>query len=190
MWISCAHHKCQLKKNFFCILSIHMQKNKFVPHILHGLTWRRACCFNLPDLSLQCAWFKHVTFLKADGQNLSLCQFFSMKLGFGWWVLELTISIGTGNGSIVSLVIKERCQCLKWMWKPLSCAQLFATPSGVARCSGSRSSVQGILKTRILEWVPFSRRSSQPRNRAQVSYIAGGFFTVWATRAAQEYWSG
>lgn len=71
------------KKIFFCILSIHMQKNKFVPHILHGLTWRRACCFNLPGLSLQCAWFKQVTFLKADGQNLSLCQFFSMKLGFG-----------------------------------------------------------------------------------------------------------
>ena len=32
---------------------------------------------------------------------------------------------------------------------------------------------------RILEWVayPFSRGSSQPRNRTGVSYIAGGFFT-------------
>ena len=39
---------------------------------------------------------------------------------------------------------------------------------------------------RILEWVafPFSRGSSQPRDRTQVSCIAGGFFTSWATREA------
>ena len=37
---------------------------------------------------------------------------------------------------------------------------------------------------RILEWVayPFSRGSSQPRNRNGVSCIAGGFFTNWAIR--------
>ena len=29
---------------------------------------------------------------------------------------------------------------------------------------------------------PFSRRSSQPRNHTVVSYIAGRFFTSWATR--------
>ena len=32
--------------------------------------------------------------------------------------------------------------------------------------------------------VPFSRRSSQPKDWTQVSCIAGGFFTVWATREA------
>ena len=39
--------------------------------------------------------------------------------------------------------------------------------------------VHGILQARILEWVafPFSRGSSQPRHRTQVSHIAGGFFT-------------
>ena len=39
---------------------------------------------------------------------------------------------------------------------------------------------------RILEWVvyPFSRRSSQPRNRTRVSCVAGGFFTSWTTREA------
>ena len=38
--------------------------------------------------------------------------------------------------------------------------------------------VHEILQARILEWVafPFSRGSSQPRNRTQVSCIAGGFF--------------
>ena len=36
-----------------------------------------------------------------------------------------------------------------------------------------------ILQARILEWVdiPFSSRSSQPRDQTQVSHIAGGFFT-------------
>ena len=39
------------------------------------------------------------------------------------------------------------------------------------------SSVHGILRLRILEWVviPFSWESSQPRDRTQVSHIAGGF---------------
>ena len=50
----------------------------------------------------------------------------------------------------------------------------------------------GILQARILEWVamPSSRGSSQPRDQTQVSYIAGGFLTIRATREAQEYWSG
>ena len=47
----------------------------------------------------------------------------------------------------------------------------------------------GILQARILEWVvfPFSRGSSQPRNRTQVSHTAGRFFTSWATREALRY---
>ena len=32
--------------------------------------------------------------------------------------------------------------------------------------------------------------SSWPRDRTQVSWTAGGFFTSWATREAQEHWSG
>ena len=49
-----------------------------------------------------------------------------------------------------------------------------------------------ILQSRILEWVgfPFSRGSSQPRDQTQVSHVAGRFFTSWATREAQESWSG
>jgi len=57
-------------------------------------------------------------------------------------------------------------------------------------CSVVSDSLQphGILQARILEWVavPFSRGSSQPRDRTQVSHIAGGFFTNWATREAQK----
>ena len=49
--------------------------------------------------------------------------------------------------------------------------------------------VHGILQARILEWVaiPFSSGSSQPRDWTQVSHIAGGFFTIWATREALSY---
>ena len=45
----------------------------------------------------------------------------------------------------------------------------------------------GILQAWILEWVaiPSSRGSFQPRDRTQVSHIAGRFFTIWATREAQ-----
>ena len=53
-------------------------------------------------------------------------------------------------------------------------------------------SIQGILQARILEWVaiPFSGVSSQSRDQTQVSHIAGRFFTSWATREDQEYWTG
>ena len=53
-------------------------------------------------------------------------------------------------------------------------------------CDPMDYSVHGILQARILEWVPFpfSRGSSQPRDRTQVSCIAGRFFTSWATREA------
>ena len=50
--------------------------------------------------------------------------------------------------------------------------------------------VLGILQARILEWVAFSfsRGYSQPRNQTQVSGIAGGFFTSWATRETLEHY--
>ena len=53
-------------------------------------------------------------------------------------------------------------------------------------CSPPGSSVHGILQTRILEWVaiPFSRGSSQTRDRIQVPCITGRFFTIWIMREA------
>ena len=51
-------------------------------------------------------------------------------------------------------------------------------------CSPQGSSVHGILQARILEWVviPFSRGSSEPWDPIWVSWIAGRFFTIKATR--------
>ena len=47
-------------------------------------------------------------------------------------------------------------------------------------CSLPGSSVHGIFQARILEWVAtsFSRRSSQPRDRTQVSHVVGRCFTI------------
>ena len=59
-------------------------------------------------------------------------------------------------------------------------------------CDPMDYTVHGILQARIPEWVAFSfsRGSSQPRDQTQVSHSACAFFTSWATREAQEYWSG
>ena len=77
-----------------------------------------------------------------------------------------------------------------------SCIQMSEWVSEVAQscptlcdpvdCSPPDSSIHGILQARILEWVAifFSRESSQPRDRTQVSHIAGRRFNLWATREA------
>ena len=52
-------------------------------------------------------------------------------------------------------------------------------------CDPMDYTVHGILQTRILEWVafPFSRGSSQTRDRTQVSHIAG----EWKVSLLTEY---
>ena len=83
---------------------------------------------------------------------------------------------------IVSLPANQS-STLPWR-QLLSHVWLFVTPWTVA-CQAPLS--KGILQARILEWVAmlFSRGSSQARDWTQVSLIARGFFTVWATREAQ-----
>ena len=51
--------------------------------------------------------------------------------------------------------------------------------------------VHGSLLARILESVafPFARGSSQTSDQTHVCHTAGRFFTNWATREAQKYWS-
>ena len=54
--------------------------------------------------------------------------------------------------------------------------------------TGLSYTVHGILQDRILEWVDFllSMGSSPSRYRTQVSHIAAGFVTSWATREAHD----
>ena len=85
--------------------------------------------------------------------------------------------------TFIHRVLRSELTNWKWKWKLLSCVWL---------CDPMNYTVHGILQARILEWAvfPSSRGSSSPRDWTQVSCIAGGFFTSWATREAQEYWSG
>ena len=72
------------------------------------------------------------------------------------------------------------------MWKSLllSCVRLFATPLTVAHQAPLS---MGFSRQECWSGVaiPFSRGSSWPRDWTRVSCIAGGFFTIWATREAQ-----
>ena len=63
------------------------------------------------------------------------------------------------------------------------------TQSCLTLCDPMDYTVHGILQARILEWVayPFSRGSSQLRNRTGVSCIEGRFFTNWAVREVLIY---
>ena len=78
------------------------------------------------------------------------------------------------NHSHIVVVIKSLSRV--WLLQPMD-------------CSLPCSSIHGFLQARILEWVAvsFSRGSSQPRNRTQVSCIAGRFFTNWAMREVQSH---
>ena len=65
-----------------------------------------------------------------------------------------------------------------------SVAQSCPTLCDPMDCSLPCSSVHGIFQAIILEWIAisFSRGSSRPRDRTQVSCIVDRRFTIWATR--------
>ena len=92
----------------------------------------------------------------------------SVKVSYANWLITLfKFSIIADFMSIVCMKVKG----------PQSCPTL-SDPMVYT--------VHGILQAKILEWAafPFSRGSSQPRDQTQVSHLAGGFFTSWATREA------
>ena len=69
-----------------------------------------------------------------------------------------------------------------WMWQAgpkEGRREVKVVQSCVTLCNPMDYTVHGTLQARILEWIafPFSRGSSQPRDRAQVSRVAGRFFT-------------
>ena len=73
------------------------------------------------------------------------------------------------------------------LWSEVKWSEVKVAQSRPTLCDPVDYTVHGILQARILERVafPFSRASSQPRDQAQFSHIAGGFFTNWAIREAQ-----
>ena len=93
------------------------------------------------------------------------CRRPGMKTGFlkgtaGFSCGCLVCCVAVGKTWLCAWQAFER----KWKWKSISHVRLFVTPG---------YTVHGILQARILEWVafPFSRGSSQPRDRTQVIYM-------------------
>ena len=105
-------------------------------------------------------------------QGIFLTQGLNLRLLrlLNWQVDSLQLSYQIRVCVCVCVLVTQSC--------PTLCDPVDCSPSG--------SSVHGILQAVILEWIaiPFSRGSSQPRDRTPVSYITGRFFIIWATREA------
>ena len=108
--------------------------------------------------------------IPGPGESGGLPSMGSHRVGHDWSDLA-TAAAAAAVHVKVKVKVNQSCQTL---CDPMNCI------------------VHGILQARILEWVafPFSRGCSQPRDWTQVSHIAGGFFTSWATREAQEFYGG
>ena len=97
----------------------------------------------------------------------------------------LSIMSGSLNSIVTSdYALQTRAACVRAQSLqscPTLCYSVDNSPPG--------SSVHGILKARILEWVatPSSMGSSRPRGWIWVSCFAGRFPTIWASREVQ--WS-
>ena len=92
-----------------------------------------------------------------------------------------------GNPSFSSeegKLLNSMDSCFKIDMKWSEVAQSCLTLCNPMDCSLPGFSVYGIFQARVLEWVAisFSRGSSWPRDRTQVSRIASRHFTLWATR--------
>ena len=82
----------------------------------------------------------------------------------------------TTDQEAVCVLAAQSCWTIDMNLFRFSVTSTFCSPLD---CSPPGSSVHGILQARILEWVamPFSRGSSQTRDRTWVSCIVGRFST-------------
>jgi len=125
-------------------------------------------------LSFGCIFFSHRPILKQKvSHNRELCSMLwaawkGREFGGEWihvciWLNPFSVQLKLSQHCL--LTIKKKVKVA------LSCLTL---------CDPMDYTVHGIFQARILEWVafPFSRGSSQPRNRTGVSCTtAGEFFT-------------
>ena len=99
------------------------------------------------------------------------------------WPLECGVGEGESLSVSVHHYISSEPSTVFWsstslMKVKVLVAQLCLTLGDPMDCSLPDSSVHRILQARILEWVamPFSRRSSWPRDKTWVSYIQADFY--------------
>ena len=107
-----------------------------------------------------------------------------------FWVYKLWFSVSFtgkwGNTYTIVGVKRTKQKKISFLFSLVEISpgnvRLFATTRTIAH---QAHLCMGIFQARILEWVamPTSRGSSQPRDWTSVSWISGGFFTIWATMA-------
>ena len=100
------------------------------------------------------------------GKNRILGELSVIKTKIPYNIIEILIRL------CVCVLVAHPC--------PIPCIPMDGSPPD--------SCVHGILQERILECVaiPFFRVSSWPRDQTQISHILDIFFTIWATREAQQ----
>ena len=115
----------------------------------------------------------------------SLCLLLAhMRCLLKAWKVKLTWALNTAEQAWLISTISLSCVSVWNLCAVCLVTCLCLTLCDPIDCRLPGSSVHGILQARILEWVviPFSRVSSWPRNWTQVSWVAGRYFTIWATR--------
>ena len=83
---------------------------------------------------------------------------------------------------LVQCLVAQSCLTL---CNPMCCSPPGSSVHWDSPCKNTRVGCHALLPWRIP-----CPESSQPRDRTQVSLIAGGFFTRCATKEVEEYWSG
>ena len=121
---------------------------------------------------------------------ISISYSLSAKIGeINWWhFVEKNATEPSLKHNLFVLKFKiklkrEMKHSVYWLSNTSGIAQLCPTLCDPMDCSLPGSSIHGIFQTRVLKWVAisFSRGSSQPKNKTQVSYIADRHFTLSAT---------
>ena len=110
------------------------------------------------------------------------------KLTRGWAEQGKSHWIASRKPSYTMCLFPPKLQKQQRKWKKESeVAQACLTLCDPVDCTPPGSSVHGILQAWILEWVAisFSRGSSWPGDRIQVSHIAGRRFNLCTTREAR-----
>ena len=85
-------------------------------------------------------------------------------------------SVYLGCALLTFSLLHSRLHYFNFLFHPVKVKVAQSCPT---LCDPIDYTVHGILQARILEWaaVPFSRETSQPRDRTQVSCLVGRFFT-------------
>ena len=119
-------------------------------------------------------WKELGQFMLSNSEGLTSSNIYLFIIRYGLLVSLINMSI---LASLKLLSGQQYCRNFAW-------GQIVTRRIDPMYCSPAGSYVYAISQARILQWVAifFSREPSQPRDWTWVSYIAGKFFTFWATR--------